>query len=157
MEYHRYCPKCGHPNSPDNKFCVNCGARLDPYRQGNSTISPSSSLHSTYGSYQKRRDDSQENGHQDTAALVLGILSICSANIILGIVAIVLGSKRASINSRARAGRICGIIGLVLSLIAFCLYIVYLVFWSSGFQEIREEIRESFASLTSFFPLRNRL
>lgn len=62
-----------------------------------------------------------------TGALVCGILSIllCSTvviGVVLGIVAIVLGAQVAghmvvSASSRARAGKVCGIVGLVLSIL----------------------------------------
>jgi len=78
-----------------------------------------------------------------TAVLVLGILSIVFCfcyglvGIILGIIAIVLGSKGAAIYkanpngyslasyNNLKAGKICGIIGLILS----CIYIVFIIIY----------------------------
>lgn len=78
-----------------------------------------------------------------TAVLVLGILSIVFCfcygivGIILGILAIVLGAKgmaayKANPNGYAlssfnnlKAGRICGIIGLILS----CIYIIFIIIY----------------------------
>lgn len=84
----------------------------------------------------------QPSGSADgkaTGALVCGILSIllCSSvvpSIILGIVAIVLGGKALkliSINGKAKAGRVCGIIGIVLSVISAAL-ISFLLVWAVG-------------------------
>jgi len=78
-----------------------------------------------------------------TAVLVLGILSIVFCfcygivGIVLGILAIVMGSKGAALYKAApnnyslasynnlKAGKICGIIGLILS----CLYIIFIIIY----------------------------
>lgn len=43
MENQKFCPQCGQPNNPDDKFCSNCGAKLDGEN--------SQSIHATYSQY----------------------------------------------------------------------------------------------------------
>lgn len=67
-----------------------------------------------------------------TAALICGILAILLSasilpGIILGVVAIVLASKAAKESGKSgkiTGGKVCGIIGIVIALIAFVLYLV---------------------------------
>jgi hypothetical protein len=84
-----------------------------------------------------------------TAILVLGICSIVGCfcygipGIICGIIALIMGGKAmreyeanpnmytiSSFNN-AKAGRICGIIGTILSVLTFVFWIVYIVFFAS--------------------------
>ena len=81
-----------------------------------------------------------------TATLVLGILSIvmCGPGLVMGIIAIVLHKKDKNLYytnkiefdqsyKSARAGYICGIIGLSLSALFVVFYILYFVFIISMF------------------------
>ena len=114
MENQKFCPQCGQPNNPDDKFCSNCGAKLDGEN--------SQSIHPTYSQYDVRESESGKSG-----SLVCGILSIIFANLILGIIAICLGSKRKNENAQAKSGYICGIIGTVLNIFALIILIISIV------------------------------
>ncbi len=126
MENQKFCPQCGQPNNPDDKFCSHCGAKLDA----------DPSIHSAYSRYDSQGIDSgksQVTG-SDTASLVCGILSIIFANLILGIIAICLGSKRKTENPQAKSGYICGIVGTVLGLFAVIITIVAFIISISAVQ-----------------------
>jgi hypothetical protein len=89
-----------------------------------------------------------------TAALVLGILSIPTCwcygiiGLILGIIGLILGNKAlelyksspdvysASSYKNASAGKICAIIGLILSAIYLIFIILLLTIWTELFQEV---------------------
>lgn len=115
-------------------------SQQDPFADSNSTPPPSNNP----GGYQQggyTPGGYQEAVPNSTAALVLGIISIATCwlygvpGIICGIIALILannGSKAYNANpekytassmNNLKAGRICGIIGLILS----GLFIIYLV------------------------------
>jgi hypothetical protein len=89
------CTNCGHENSDFFNSCENC----------HSALSGSSKDDVAYYAPQR-------SGDNDTWALVCGILSILCCGIILGPIAIMLGSSSES--STGQAGKILGIIGLCL-------------------------------------------
>lgn len=92
-----------------------------------------------------------------TAAIVLGILSILGGfcygtGIIFGIIGLVLANKDLSLHSanpenysassvsNAKAGRVCSIIGLIISLIVIIAVIIFIAFFGTAFME---EIRKA--------------
>lgn len=121
METQKFCPQCGQPNNPDDKFCSNCGAPLNGENN--------QSIHATYFQYETEENESNKSDATgtDTGSLVCGILSIIFANLILGIIAICLGSKRKNENAQAKSGYICGIVGTVLSIFALIIAIIFAV------------------------------
>ena len=114
MENQKFCPQCGQPNNPDDKFCSNCGAKLDGEN--------SQSIYATYSQYDVRES---ESGNSEATGTDTG--SIIFANLILGIIAICLGSKRKNENAQAKSGYICGIIGTVLNIFALIILIISIV------------------------------
>lgn len=90
-----------------------------------------------------------------TAVLVLGILSIVFCicygfiGLVLGIIAVILGSKGMSLYNanpgaytpasfnNLKAGRICGIIGLILSILMVIFIIVYAIFVGTMISSLR--------------------
>jgi hypothetical protein len=106
----------------------------DPPQYGQPPVNPVNPMNNQFG---------QSPLPNSTGVLVLGILSIVFCfcygivGIILGIIAIVLASKGAALykaNPNAyslasynnlKAGKICGIIGLILS----CIYIVFIIIY----------------------------
>lgn len=108
-----FCNNCGSQVEEGTAFCPNCGAATNPAPAANTTVSGTS------------------NG-MATAALVCGIFSLVIGVIgsimfgvwgavvalVLGIVAVVLGvnaKKTTNNDSKASAGFICGLIGLIVS------------------------------------------
>ncbi len=74
------------------------------------------------------------------ASMILGILSITSGNLIYAILALVFSSKAKAVEGQtsfSQAGMICGIIGLVLSILVAIVAVLYLAIlivsvWSMG-------------------------
>lgn len=121
METQKFCPKCGQPNDADNKFCSRCGTPLD----GSQPDYTNPEAHPYYSQYEESQKSVTTSS--DTASLVCGILSILLVNLILAIVAIVLGKKRRRENSYAKSGYVCGIVGLALSIVAIAAIVIWLV------------------------------
>ena len=103
----KYCSRCGTGLDDSMYFCTNCGANLSQAQDG-AQMRPKTS------------------SGKETASLVCGILSFFVAGIVLGILAIVFAHQAKKENggilsSTAKAGLICGIIGLVLAVISLFL------------------------------------
>ncbi len=92
-----------------------------------------------------------------TAALVCGIAAILTCwipllSVILGIVAIVLAGsfiKAGGVAGTAKAGRICGIVGIVLALL---LFVASMAFGCFAYNQIMDEIGEPTSSLSEVTP-----
>lgn len=112
-----------------------------PYASASSGYSPETDPVRPYSSYTQGGTGAQTGGKGNgTAALVCGILAIAFCGfpivgVILGIVAIVLATKavkRSGKNGKTTAGKICGIIGLVLSVLMFVLGLA-LAIWGATY------------------------
>ena len=158
-----FCPQCGSLNQDNARACSNCGTLLTDLRQDSSERVyeqpvPGSDAQQTpqvppqqgqqmppqQGGYMPSTPPQQGNG-KAVGALVCGICSIIFAGtviigVVLGIVAIVLAGSalKQSADGKAKAGRICGIIGLVLSVITL---IVSLIFGVTAFTYIMNEAK----------------
>ena len=123
-----YCPHCGTQNESNTLHCIKCGNVLQH-------VPPQA----------QQQVGLLQQLPNSTAVLVLGILSIVGCTcygiigIILGIIALVLAGKSkilyetnpgmysvASFNN-LKAGRICAIIGVIISALYIIFFIIYLI------------------------------
>lgn len=118
METQHFCQNCGQPNPEGSEFCTHCGAKLNQDGQAQGTHS----VHAAYFQEPESTTDSPSTP-ADTASLVCGILSIFIRGFILSIVAICLGWGHRKTNKSAKAGVICGFIGIALCVICL-IYII---------------------------------
>ncbi|WP_165043325.1 zinc-ribbon domain-containing protein [Adlercreutzia sp. ZJ138] len=99
--------------------------------------------------YAQMNNDGKGRG-KATASLVLGIISIVLGSLLFGIIAIVLSSqytKKFGPDGRAKAGKICGIIGSVISAIL----IVFILVISCTAADISDiNVEDTAAPVTSF-------
>ena len=115
----KYCTRCGAQLADEATFCTNCGNQLE--QAPNQQYAPQYQQYAPqYQQYPPQYQQGQpvKNG-KATASLVCGIISFFAAGLILGIIAIVLAGKSKQevgyLLPQAKAGRICGIIALVLT------------------------------------------
>ncbi|UWV47111.1 DUF4190 domain-containing protein [Acetivibrio thermocellus] len=133
------CPSCGGENNDFNSFCEWCGGKLpesaevkSEYVDGsNDSFNPNPNINSgmntnyssNYNSNTGRSNYySAESDNAGIQALVFGILSIFCCSIIFGPLAIVKSNE--SDSTMAKAGRILGIIGLVLWVLGIILRVI---------------------------------
>lgn len=150
----KYCSNCGKQINDDALFCDGCGTPVKnewkPEEQKNDTRkddrtgwTPDSDPYARKDDY-NRGDQRQtntsgywNNNVQKTAqndgsaigSLITGILSFFTCGLILGIVAIVLASTSTANNGGitppyAKAGRICGIVSIILSVVVAFVYFI---------------------------------
>lgn len=72
------CPKCGHPIPDDSKFCVSCGAQLDPNAQPAPVSAPTMADPADHTAEFTKEDISQ-NKIMAMAAYILGTVGIIIA------------------------------------------------------------------------------
>lgn len=122
----KYCANCGHEVSDEMTYCPYCGANFN--QQG----------YNPYNAYGTVPQDGKDYG---TPALICGVLGFFVAGLILGIIAVVLANKEKArcggyLTGNAKAGKICGIINIILGSIALVfsvvLGIVYAILLSEG-------------------------
>ena len=113
---------------------------------------PGQYVYSQQGGYSSSMPPQQSNG-KAVGALVCGICAIVFSGsiilgIVLGIIAIVLGGSalRQSEDGKAKAGRICGIIGLVLSVVTL---IISFIFGVTIFSYVMSESNSSRPAIMS--------
>ena len=118
-----------------------------PYASAPSGYSPETDPVRPYSSYTQGGTNAQAGGKGNgTAALVCGILAIAFCGlpivgVILGIVALALAAKtikRSGKNGKTTAGKVCGIIGLVLSILMLVVGLA-LAAWSVTYLSDLEE------------------
>ena len=86
--------------------------------------------------YSNEPDNNKSKGDSGTVPMVLGLCSLILAltfsrlvGFVLGIIAVVKGSKLRHINSDANAGFVMGIIGICISAVAFLiLFLMFTIF-----------------------------
>ncbi len=124
MEETKFCPSCGKEVDPNARFCPYCGANLAGNLNSNSSFANTGATpsYSPSSSNQMNSDNMNSNSGEASdkgiASMICGILGLLPGfGIILCIVAIVLGAPYRKDNSKAKAGFIMGIIGLVFFLI----------------------------------------
>lgn len=143
------CKNCGATISENDKFCGVCGAKLESEKEQVNTESNTNQQASNMvqmenqngyqqnnGNFQNQNYNNQYNNRNvvkddnETACLICGIMSLftCWLGIILGIVAIVLGTKVKKATGKVPAGMICGIISLSIYTLIIFVYIAILVF-----------------------------
>ncbi len=116
------CPSCGHDTSESDKFCPYCGANLTgDLNNGGYQFDAEDTSRQSAGY------DSDIESAKGIGSLILGIMSIIIpyANIIFGIVAIALSTGLFKKNKFAKAGRILGVIGIVISVLEIVFTIIY--------------------------------
>lgn len=130
----KYCSNCGRALRDDAIFCDACGT---PASSGGDNRDQNAGQSSGYDPFAQTRSEPGENAWQSagwqspngapnavkadslaTASLILGVLSFFSCPLVLGIVSIVLASRSALYSGGvslpyAKAGRICGILGMI--------------------------------------------
>lgn len=119
------CPVCGTENQEDTAFCTNCGAPLhrEPVMPVSEPVEAVPAEAPTLPVGAKV---------MGIISMVLGIVSLvsCYAGMFLAIPALILSSISSKQtpafvpNSKAKVGKITGIIGLILGIIWFIVYIV---------------------------------
>jgi len=115
------CPRCGHKNLPDSRFCNKCGAAV--VADAAATIQP---------------PPSQSASARAIIALILGLLSIFMLGFIAGIPAMILakheedeikrGTSPIAGEMLAKLGFWLGLIGTVLSGLTILLIILFILF-----------------------------
>ena len=101
-----YCSKCGVENKNSNKYCYNCGNKLDIKRSVTSS------------------------GYKETS-LVLGIICLVSSmflsvvGFIPGIISLVYGNKYKKESGSYGTGFVLSIIGMIISIIELILFILF--------------------------------
>ena len=101
-----YCSKCGVENKNSNKYCYNCGNKLDIKRSVTSS------------------------GYKETS-LVLGIICLISSiflniiGFIPGIISLVYGNKYKKESGSYGTGFVLSIIGMIISIIEVILFILF--------------------------------
>ena len=130
----KYCTNCGTELDPTWKACPNCGATLEegqpqipPLSQPSTSVSPPS-----YAPTYARTYSAGGGTNYGVAALICGIIGLCFFGIVLGIVAIILGTmgmKRDANTSAATAGLILGILAFACNLIGLFLLASYFWIW----------------------------
>ena len=135
------CPYCGGEMKETDKFCPHCGAGAVK-RQAETAEEPS------YGSYrQEPVKESDRPGYSKAlASMILGICSIALmivltpfAGIVLGVIGLVLNSMARGdgyTGSYLKAGKICSIVGIVLSAILLVLAAVLIGSFITIFSDI---------------------
>lgn len=115
-----YCSKCGTKISDDSQFCSKCGTQSQGTQiQINHPLTNGSTSNAQYYSTQS----GQLNAPGSVASLVCGLIGIIFFGIVLGIIAIVMGTKaKSKISAQpgvyggaglATAGIVLGIIDIV--------------------------------------------
>lgn len=127
MDQARFCPKCGHALNHDERFCPNCG-----YDCGGKEEKEAKREEDRYRK-ERKRNDRDRSFHTNTAllALILGVLSLFQ-DPLLGVIAIILGSREKKVDSYARIGFILGIVSLVISLIVYPLEAYFILQYYSN-------------------------
>mgnify|MGYP000865779396 CR=1 FL=1 len=134
MEETKFCPICGKEVDPNAKFCPYCGANLTGNLNSNSSFAntgatPSySPFYSPNASNQMNGDSMNSNSGEASdkgmASMICGILGLLPGfGIILCIVALVLGAPYRNNDTKAKAGFVMGIIGIV----AFAIELVVII------------------------------
>lgn len=101
-----YCSKCGVENKNSNKYCYNCGNKLDIKKSVTSS------------------------GYKETS-LVLGIICLISSvflsiiGFIPGIISLVYGNKYKKESGSYGTGFVLSIIGMIISIIELILFILF--------------------------------
>jgi len=122
----RTCSECGMPLAPGQRFCLECDT---PRIRCRRYLEP----------------------HRGTLILVLGILSLCMANLVLGPIAWILGNEdlkkiRAGKmdpegESSTSTGRTCGMVGTIIGLVLLAIVVVFLLFSLTLFSALFHHIR----------------
>mgnify|MGYP004689339431 CR=1 FL=1 len=122
-----FCPKCGYEIKEEDRFCPNCGAHIIDGK-----VADSPNAHKSYYAKAAYDEKEKENG---LISLICGIASLVVPylNLVLAIIALVF-ARRCNVdeNNFAKAGKITGIIGLVLSILVIFLTIVWVVMFVVG-------------------------
>ncbi len=123
-EHTLHCPRCGHHNSTDSRFCNKCGNALVADAAA-TAVSPS-----------------QSAGSKAIISLILGILSIFMLGFLAGIPAMILakheedeirqGRSPVAGEMLAKLGFWLGLIGTVLSGLTV-LFIIFIIFFGLSF------------------------
>ncbi len=126
-----FCTKCGASNSDDTNFCIECGASLADTQAEASAAEPAApaapavpAAPAAQATYQAAAPTAEKGKGLAIASMVLGIVSFFCFGIITGIIAVILGavSKNQGCKSgMATAGIVCGLIGLILSILVIIL------------------------------------
>ncbi len=120
------CKNCGAENEDDQNYCKSCGQplRTDSADKNEPGSPPQYQQQTTYTN--QPQSDNGNNGYA-VASMVLGIVSIVTCcvpivGVVCGVVAVVFSRKMnrvGLVNSYTRAGFVCGLLGIGLSVLAF--------------------------------------
>lgn len=141
-----FCPHCGKDiGEQTTGYCPNCGKPVDSLSAADTKEETSMPKHQEEIQARKKKDNEEVLA---VVSMALGILSIVCAlggflvpfggpivGILFGILGIVFSRNRTEHKDFAKIGKICGIIGIVLSVIMFALTILAvagIIYYSYG-------------------------
>ena len=137
-----YCPQCGKDIGEQQEgYCPNCGKKVNSMPSVQKTESSETDTHA-----QRKKKDNEQI--LSVLSLIFGILSIIcglggyififggpTIGLILGIVGLVFSKKRTEYTSYAKIGKVCSIIGIIVSILVLVTTAVFVgigVYWDTA-------------------------